>query len=112
MHEMSLCEGLLKALEDNAAREGFRRVKAVWLEVGDLSGVEPDALRFNFSLAARGTLAEGAVLNIMQMPRMAGCEDCACSTPLSHCLDACPVCGRPLHATDGGAMRIRELEVE
>ncbi len=34
MHEMSLCEGVLQVLEDNARTQGYRQVKTVWLEIG------------------------------------------------------------------------------
>ena len=34
MHEMSICEGILQVLEKEAGRQGFQRVKGVWLEIG------------------------------------------------------------------------------
>ncbi|MCK9214813.1 MAG: hydrogenase maturation nickel metallochaperone HypA, partial [Rhodoferax sp.] len=39
MHEMSLAEGVLQLIEDAARRDGFNKVSAVWLEIGQLSGV-------------------------------------------------------------------------
>ena len=44
MHEMSLCEGILQVLEDESQRQGFSQVKNIWLEIGELSGIEVDAL--------------------------------------------------------------------
>jgi len=46
MHEVSLCEGVLNVLEDNAIQQKFKKVKAVWLEIGVLSGVEHEAMLF------------------------------------------------------------------
>ncbi len=66
MHEMSLCEKLLKTLEQQAQAQDFRRVKKVWLTLGAGAGVTADALRFNFSVAAQGSLAEGAELIIAE----------------------------------------------
>ena len=43
MHKMTLAESVLQIVEDAARREGLRRIRAVWLEIGQLSSVEPDA---------------------------------------------------------------------
>ena len=40
MHEMSLAEGVLQLIEDSAREQKFDKVVAVWLEIGQLSGVE------------------------------------------------------------------------
>ena len=45
MHEMSLAEGVLQIVEDAGRTQGFSRVKAVILEIGQLSAVEPEAMR-------------------------------------------------------------------
>ena len=68
MHEMSLCEGVLQVLQTEAGKQGFSRVKAVWLEIGDLSSVEPDAMFFSFDAVTRNSLADGAKLNIINVP--------------------------------------------
>ncbi|EGQ63626.1 hydrogenase nickel insertion protein HypA, partial [Acidithiobacillus sp. GGI-221] len=47
-------------MEEQAKIQPFARVHAVWLEIGALSSVEPEALRFNFDVITRGTLAEGS----------------------------------------------------
>ena len=66
MHEMSLCESMLQLMEEQAKSQSFSRVKSVWLEIGQLSGVEIDALRFGFEVVMRNSLAEGAELHPLQ----------------------------------------------
>ena len=113
MHEMSLSEGVLQILEDNARSQGFERVKTVWLEIGDLSGVEVDAMRFSFDVVTRGTLADEARLEIVEVPGRAWCMQCAGTVSVKQRFDACPECGSyQLQVTGGEEMRIRELEVE
>jgi len=113
MHEMSLCEGVLHILEEHAVSQGFRRVKTVWLEIGALSGVEPEAMRFGFDVVMKGTLADGAVLEIIHLPGTAWCMQCGKSVPVKARFDACPDCGSyQLQVTAGDEMRIKELEVE
>ena len=64
MHEMSLLRGLLHQIEATARRNEARRVSVVRLKLGPLAHVEPDHLREHFVEAARGTVAEGARLEI------------------------------------------------
>ena len=73
MHEMSLAEGMLQLVEDGARRNAAGAVKAVWLEIGTLAQVEVDALRFCFDAVTRGTLAQGARLEIVDTPGAAWC---------------------------------------
>ena len=113
MHEMSLCEGVLQVLEENAHTQGYRKVKTVWLEIGALSGVETEAMRFGFDAVMRGTLAEGATLEIIHKPGSAWCMQCTKTVPVSQRFDACPECGSyQLQVNGGEEMRIKELEVE
>ena len=53
MHEMSLAEGVLQLIEDAARKEEFSRVTAVWLEIGQLAGVEVVAMKFCFDAVVR-----------------------------------------------------------
>jgi hydrogenase nickel incorporation protein HypA/HybF len=113
MHEMALCEGVVQVLEAYARKQGYSRVRTVWLEIGDLAGVEVEAMRFGFDVVTRGTLAEGAQLQIIERPGEAWCLQCAKTVPVKQRFDACPDCGSyQLQVTGGEEMRIKELEVE
>ena len=57
MHEVSLAAGVLQLVEDAAGREHFSRVAALRLEVGQLAGVEVEALRFALEAIAPGKRA-------------------------------------------------------
>lgn len=113
MHEMSLAEGVLQIIEDNAKDCAFTRVKTVWLEVGQLAGVEPDALRFCFDAVARDTLAQGARLEIVEIEGAGRCLECNRPVPVTARYEPCPLCGGfPVEITGGTEMRVKELEVE
>ncbi len=113
MHEMSLCEGVLQILQDHARSQGFRQVKTVWLEIGALSGVDAEAMRFGFDAVMKGTLADGATLEIIELPGQAWCLPCSRPVAVKARYDACPECGSyQLQVTGGEEMRIKELEVE
>ena len=110
---MSLCEGVLKVLESEAARQGFERVLKVRLEIGALAGVELEAMRFGFEVVTRRSLAEGAALEILQPPGRAWCLPCEAEVAMAQRLAPCPRCGGyQLRVTGGEEMRIKDLEVE
>ncbi len=113
MHEMSICEGILQVMEEQAETQRFERVKSVWLEIGPLAGVELEALRFGFDVVTRNSVAEGAKLEIIEMPGEAWCLTCSKTVPIAQRFDACPDCGSyQLQITGGEELRIKELEVD
>ena len=81
MHEMSLAEGVLQLVEDTAQREGACRVKLVVLEIGRMSSVEPEAIRFCFEAVVQGSIAQGAALEIIDVPGAGWCMVCAATVP-------------------------------
>jgi len=113
MHEMSLCERVLQVIEDQARAQHFVRVRRVRLEVGALASVEPEAMRFSFDAVTRGTLAQGAELEMIPVPGEAWCLSCARAQPVNQRFDECPECGGVLLGlTRGEELRIKDLEVE
>jgi hydrogenase nickel incorporation protein HypA/HybF len=113
MHEMSLAESVLQIIEDAAHQQRFTRVRAVWLEIGQLACVEQEALRFGFDVVTRGSIAEQARLEIVETAGHGWCEKCARDFPLAALYEACPECGSyDVKVTAGDAMRVKELEVE
>lgn len=113
MHEMSLAESMLQIIEDHARKDGFAHVKTVRLEIGRLAGVEIEAMRFCFDAVTRGSIAEGAALEIVATPGSGWCMQCEQAVPLSEMYGSCPRCGGYQVQVSGGTeMRIRELEVE
>ena len=113
MHEMAICESILDIIKEQSRLRDFARVERVCLEIGPLSGVEVDALRFGFDVVTRDSLAEGARLEIVETPATAWCMQCERTVPVKQRFDACVACGsHRLKVTGGEEMRIRELEVD
>jgi hydrogenase nickel incorporation protein HypA/HybF len=68
MHEMSLCEGIVRIIEKQAGVESFERVVKVRVALGAQSGASEESLRFCFPFAAKGTRAEDAALEFILTP--------------------------------------------
>lgn len=112
MHEMSLAGGILRVVEDAAARENFTRVARLKLEAGALAGVEIGALRFALEAMQPGTVLQGAAIEIDEPPGIAWCMACCESVEISARGDACPRCGGwRLTPTGGTELKVRELIV-
>lgn len=112
MHEMSICESVVATAEQVARRENAARVTRVRLEIGCFGGVELDALRFSFDVVANGTLADGAALEIIELPGRAWCFPCGTAHEMRVRGDPCPTCGgHQLQVVGGEELRIKDLEV-
>lgn len=112
MHEMAICESIVQALEEQAAVHAYSTVRAVRLEIGPMSCVEPEALRFSFDACARGTIADRARLDIIETKGTAWCFACSESVPVGRRSDPCPECGsHQIEVTGGDELRIKDMEV-
>jgi hydrogenase nickel incorporation protein HypA/HybF len=113
MHELALTESIVEMIEDESRKQGFSHVRVVRLEIGALSHVEPEAIRFCFDAVARGAVVEGAQLEIITVPGEGWCLDCGKIVPVSERFGPCPDCGRHhVQVTAGEDMRVKELEVD
>jgi hydrogenase nickel incorporation protein HypA/HybF len=113
MHEVSLIESVIGLVEQERRKQAFGRVNAIRLQVGALSCADPDALRFCFDAVARGTIAEGARLEIDTVPGTGWCAMCQRAMLLEERFSVCPICGsQSVRMTGGDALRLAEMEVE
>ena len=76
MHELSLITSVFDVLEEEARKHGARRVTAVVLKVGVMSGVVPDLLESAFETYKKETIAATARLEIVVVPVKLRCPDC------------------------------------
>ena len=102
-------ESALALVRRHAAEQQAHRVDRVVLRIGTLAGVEPDALRFAFDVVSRGTVVEGAVLEIEPVPAVVFCPGCRREFAVDEgsCIFTCPGCGDLC----GEIRRGRELEL-
>ena len=114
MHELSIALSVLDIVRTAAAESGLANVTIVRLRVGRASGVQPDSLRFAFDCAKVGTPAEGAVLEIDEVPVGGHCDVCDgdFTNPEPYVL-ACPLCGgASFRVTTGDELHVLDLEGE
>src|SRR5574337_590961 len=107
MHEVGIMENTLAIALNRAADEGARRIHRLTMRIGPVSGVVPEALEFAFDVLRRGTIAEGAILDVERVPIICFCSTCRLEFQPDDVFCECPRCHRP-----GGDVRQgRELEL-
>lgn len=108
MHELGIALEVIAMCE--RASNGAR-VKRVSLDIGKLAAVMPDALRFSFQVASEGTLLEGAVLEVAEVPARGRCQRCKREADRNGFFDVCECGGESFDWLSGQELRVREMEV-
>ena len=113
MHELSIAQGLLEIIEQEARPYPGARVTRVHLRIGKLSAVVPDALRFAFEAITQGGIAEGAVLEIEEVPLTIRCHQCDEVFTIDDPFMLCPQCeGTDVEMLSGRELEIRSMEID
>jgi len=110
MHELSLTRSAVAIVTERAAGQRVMRVR---LEIGCLSAIVPEAIRFCFDICAQGTSVEGATLEIVEIPGRGRCGNCGMEVALTALVGRCPDCASAnLRVVAGEEMMIKEMELE
>jgi hydrogenase nickel incorporation protein HypA/HybF len=108
MHELGIARNIVSIVTEHA---GGARVKRVSLEIGQLSAIMPDAIRFCFDVCSRNTLLEGATLAITVVGGRGRCRDCSHEVSMERPFGLC-ICGsRQLECIAGEELLIKEMEL-
>lgn len=108
MHEMAITQSVVAAVSEYI---GDARATRVRLEIGRLSGVVADSVRFCFDLAAGGTALEGALLEIVETPGRAYCRQCQREVDIEDQVPLCECGSADLELLGGHELKIKDVEV-
>jgi hydrogenase nickel incorporation protein HypA/HybF len=113
MHEMSIVEGLMGILQETAALHKLTRIDTVRLRIGAMRQVVPESLEFAFEALGRGTVAQGARIEITEVPVRARCGGCGAEFTVDDFSFFCASCGgNALTVFEGKELYIESLEGE
>jgi hydrogenase nickel incorporation protein HypA/HybF len=108
MHELGIVEQVVELAAERAEGAAVRKLV---LEIGRLSTVMPDAVRFCFDLATEGTVLAGAELEIVEKDGLAKCRACGGDVVLERPIGRCTCGGIDLEWVSGMQVRILTMEV-
>jgi hydrogenase nickel incorporation protein HypA/HybF len=110
VHELSITRNVVAIVSERAVGQRVTRVR---LEIGRLSAVVPDAIRFCFDICAKGTPLEGAELEIVEIAGRGLCGACGTECVLAVPAGRCSACGAlSLSVIAGEELKIKEMEVQ
>ena len=64
MHETHLIQPIIKGVCEHAKKEGAKRVTRIRVKIGEFTGIKEESFRETFKVLAKGTLLEGAIIEI------------------------------------------------
>jgi hydrogenase nickel incorporation protein HypA/HybF len=108
MHELGIANGIVEACAERAMGA---KVVRVTVEVGKLSAVMPDALRFCFDVCAQDTAVEGAALEIIETPGRALCRACGAEIALGSFFECCPCGSASVRVVASEELKLRTMEI-
>jgi hydrogenase nickel incorporation protein HypA/HybF len=108
VHELAIIESVVETVTD---RLPGVRISCVHLEIGALSGVVPDSLRFCFELATEGTGLEGASLEITEKPGQCRCRTCGQDFSPDDPILLCPCGSADTQILAGQELKIASVKV-
>ncbi|MDE3154632.1 MAG: hydrogenase maturation nickel metallochaperone HypA [Acidobacteriota bacterium] len=113
MHELGIATAVLDAVRTEARRRPGARVRRVGLRLGEVGGVDRDALTFCFEAITRDTELDGLVLDIEHCPLRHRCPACDRTFEVARFETQCPICGcRDTVCVGGDELELAYLEVD
>jgi hydrogenase nickel incorporation protein HypA/HybF len=120
MHELSMADAMVKTVLDVAEKNDATEVLEVTIEVGKLTMLNPEQLRFLLDVLVEDTLLADAEINIVELPVELKCNICD-YTGLAEMDDSdhylaivkCPECGeRNVEITAGRECNVKNIKIE
>jgi hydrogenase nickel incorporation protein HypA/HybF len=108
MHELGIAQEIVAIV---AAHARDSKVTRVVLEIGRHAMILPDAIRFCFDLCSEGTVAEGAQLEIREIPGRARCRECGEEFALEQPFGLCDCGSAELQWLTGDEIKVKEMEI-
>lgn len=119
MHELSIASAVVDSILEFVAERSVKRVLSVKLEVGELSHVEAEQLRFCYVAVTQETPLQDSILEIERVGAVVRCGRCHYSGRPKYWEDAlaaapiptlqCPSCGGAVEPVQGSDCAIKSL---
>lgn len=120
MHELSMADAMVKTILDVAEKNDATEVLEATIEVGKLTMLNPEQLKFLLDVLVENTLLENATINIEEVPVEIRCNACDYTGPANMddsdhymAIVKCPECNeRNLEITAGRECNVKNIKIE
>jgi hydrogenase nickel incorporation protein HypA/HybF len=121
MHEFSRTSQIVEAVLSEAQKQHAVKVIEVEVDIGDLTFLGIEQVRFAYEILTDKTIAKNSKLTIRQISGRGKCDSCGYNGPLSYLNDKqfhmivptfnCPRCGKPLSISAGRECIVRRIRI-
>jgi len=121
MHEFARTSQIVEAVLSEAQKQHAAKVTEVEVEIGDLTFLGLEQVRFAYKILTDKTMAESSKLTIKQIRGRGKCENCGYEGPLQYLDDPqfhitiptfnCPRCERPLSISAGRECILKRIRI-
>jgi len=108
MHELAITQSVVDMVVE---RTTGRRIAAVHLQIGQLSGVLPDAMQFCYEVITAGTSLEGSILEVHSVAGRGRCGTCDEDFPLDQLILLCPCGSADVRIVAGQELLVTSVEM-
>ena len=113
MHEMGIANSILEGVGAELRRRPGSRAVKVGVRIGELAGVDPDALNFAFEALTIDTPLAGVKLDVEYVAPRSRCRDCTGEFEVHDYELLCPACGSlSTDRISGDELLFTYLEIE
>jgi hydrogenase nickel incorporation protein HypA/HybF len=113
MHELGIAQEMVKIALDYAAKNHAARITQFSVAMSALADESEDSLRFHFDHLTRGSIAEGARIDITRVPAQARCLECGNDFTWTMDTLNCPHCSSArIRALPQDEFKLTSIEVE
>jgi hydrogenase nickel incorporation protein HypA/HybF len=107
---MSFAQAIFDTVMKIATEKNAKRVNSVHVVIGNLLMLNPEQLKFCFNVITKGTIAEGAKLEVEISKAKIKCT--VCGKEFDEYVGICDECGGFLSVEGGKEMILKRLEME
>ena len=109
---MAIAEGILNIAFDYAKQNLASKITKITLKIGEMSGIELEALNMSFDVLTKDTIAEGAELIVNRIPIIGQCNKCGKEFHIEQYNFFCPECDGILILKSGRELQVESLDIE
>ena len=110
---MAITQSMFDLVLQHAEKAGARRVGKINLVIGELTGVVGESVQFYLDFLSKGTVVEGAALDVTTVPAKTRCRDCGETLEMKRFDWTCSACGgKSLDAIAGRELYLESIEVD
>lgn len=113
MHEFGIATSLLDAARAETSLRPGAKLAKIAVRVGDVAGVDAEALRFCFEALVKDTEWDSVILEIERRAQWRGCPQCGMKFEVIRQESRCPACRETMTTLlSGDELELAYLEME